>query len=366
MTSGGEICNYGKAICRAFEYLLERYPNVFAIGQGLWAPWYVGNSMEALEKRFGVERVIDSPVSEAACTGAAIGAGLCGYRPIVVHPRVDFMILAVDQIVSQAAKWSHMFGGQSAPTVTIRGIINRGGEQGAQHSQALHSWFAHIPGLRVVMPATVADARDLLIAAVLSDGPVLYIDDRWLYEQTCELGPAVELDLAKEGPRVLRHGTDVTLAAASYSTKLCLDAAAELAGEGISAEVVDLRVINPFKREALVRSVRKTGRLLAVDGSWSTCGLAAEIVACAAEELAPREWRAQPGRVTLPDAPAPTSRALEEIYYPTAAQVAARARELCAPTLRGAVRIEASKARSSAKTLVRVERKSPVVNRVGS
>ena len=195
--------NYGTAILAAFEYLLSRYPEVFVIGQGLWSPWYVGNSMTDLDKRFGVHRVIDTPVSESACTGAAVGASLAGMMPIIVHPRIDFMLYGLDAIVNQAAKWSHMTGGQSHPAVTIRGIINRGGEQGAQHSQSLHSWFSHIPGLRVVMPSTVSDARDLLVASVLSLDPVVYLDDRWLYEQEEELGPVIELDLTREGPRYL-------------------------------------------------------------------------------------------------------------------------------------------------------------------
>ena len=164
--------NYGTAILSAFEFLLDRYPEVFVIGQGLWSPWYVGNSMTDLDVKFGTSRIIDTPVSESACTGAAVGASLCGMKPIVVHPRIDFMLYAMDSIVNQAAKWSYMFDGQAHPSVTIRGIINRGGEQGAQHSQSLHSWFSHIPGLRVVMPATVSDARDLLIASVLSPDPV--------------------------------------------------------------------------------------------------------------------------------------------------------------------------------------------------
>lgn len=142
--------NYGTAILAGFEYLLENYPEVFVIGQGLWSPWYVGNSMTDLDKKFGVDRIIDTPVSESACTGAAVGASLAGMRPIVVHPRMDFMLYAMDAVVNQAAKWSHMLGGQAHPAVTIRSIINRGGEQGAQHSQALHAWFAHVPGLRVV------------------------------------------------------------------------------------------------------------------------------------------------------------------------------------------------------------------------
>ena len=189
---GGQVVGYGEAIRAGFVYLLEKYPEVFAIGQGLWSPWYVGNSMTDLDKIFGRNRIIDSPVSESACTGVAVGASLFGYRPIIVHPRMDFMLLAVDQIVNQAAKWSNMLGGQSSPAVTIRAIINRGGEQGAQHSQSLHAWFAHVPGLRVVMPASVQDARDLLIASVLSDDPVMFIDDRWLYDREASLPPIVE------------------------------------------------------------------------------------------------------------------------------------------------------------------------------
>ena len=228
MSNSTQHYNYGTAILAAFEYLLETYPEVFVIGQGLWSPWYVGNSMTDLDKKFGKARVIDTPVSELACTGAAVGASLAGMKPIVVHPRIDFMLYAMDAVVNQAAKWSHMFGGQAHPGLTVRAIINRGGEQGAQHSQALQSWFAHIPGLRVVMPATVADARDLLIASVLSPDPVVFIDDRWLYDLTDELPPVQEIDLAGVRPRVLAEGRDITIVAASYSTRLALQAREQL------------------------------------------------------------------------------------------------------------------------------------------
>lgn len=307
--------NYGEAIRHGFEYLLSNYSNVFTIGQGLWSPWYVGNSMTDLDKKFGRDRVIDTPVSELACTGAAIGASLCGYRAIAVHPRMDFMILAADQIVNQAAKWSHMMGGQASCAVTVRAIINRGGEQGAQHSQALHSWFAHIPGLRVVMPATVRDARDLLISAVLSDDPVLYVDDRWLYEQVDTLPPVVEMRLQDIAPAVLRPGRDVTLVGSGHATLLCQRAAEDLASSGIDAEVIDLRVLNPLNVEPVINSVRKTGRLCAVDGGWRTAGIAGEVIARVCESVS--GLKTCPVRVTLPDAPAPTSRPLEAIYYPT-------------------------------------------------
>lgn len=307
--------NYGTAILSAFEYLLENYPEVFVIGQGLWSPWYVGNTMTDLDKKFGKERVIDTPVSELACTGAAVGASLAGMKPIVVHPRIDFMLYAMDAVVNQAAKWSHMTGGQGHPGLTVRAIINRGGEQGAQHSQALHAWFAHIPGLRVVMPATVADARDLLIASVLCKDPVMYIDDRWLYDQVDTLPPVRELDLTAIEPQCLADGSDLTIVASGYSTRLAMEARA-LASMGISVEVIDLRILNPLRADVIVKSVTKTGRLLVLDGGWRTCGMAGEVIAAAVEALPPNVWKKSPARITLPDAPAPTSRVLEKAYYP--------------------------------------------------
>lgn len=317
--------NYGESIRAGFEYLLETYPEVFCIGQGLWSPWYVGNSMTDLEKKFGKKRVIDSPVSELACTGAAVGASICGQRPIVIHPRVDFFLLGVDQLVNQAAKWRHMFGEESSAPVTVRAVVNRGGEQGAQHSQSLYSWFAHIPGLRVVLPATPADARDLLIASVLSDDPVLYIDDRWLYELEDDLPPAKDVNLNDIQPVVRREGTDLTIVASSFSSLLALQTADALAEKGVAAEVIDLRVVNPLKMDVAIASARKTGRLLAIDGDWTNCGLAGEILASVTEALEPSAWKATPRRLTLPDAPAPTSGALEKIYYPTVDQAVALA-----------------------------------------
>jgi len=310
------MTNYGHAIREGFAYLLKNHPETFTIGQGLWSPWYVGDSMADLDKEFGRARVIDTPVSELATTGAAVGAAISGKRPIVIHPRVDFFLLAVDQLVNQAAKWRHMFGGQVDVPLVVRAIINRGGEQGAQHSQALHSWFAHIPGLRVVMPAAPADARDLLIASALGRDPVLYIDDRWLYEQQAELPPInPALRLTEVKPRITDSGTDITMVGCSYSVHLCRGAAERLKHEGISAEVIDLRVINPLDSSCVADSVRKTGRLLAVDGDWSTCGLAGEIIASVCERIPLDSLKASPRRLTLPDAPAPTSKPLEKAYY---------------------------------------------------
>lgn len=322
--------DYGSAICSGFSYLMRNHPEVFTIGQGLWSPWYVGNTMLKLEEEFGRERVIDTPVSENACTGIAIGASLCGYRPIVIHPRMDFMILATDQIVNQAAKWHHMLGGQATPAVTVRGIINRGGEQGAQHSQALHSWYAHIPGLRVVMPATVKDARDLLVSSVLCDSPVVYIDDRWLYHREADLGPVQVRPLEDEGPKLLREGSDITLVGASYSTYLCEQAAEVLANEGISVEVVDLRIVNPFDPKTVIESVNKTGRLCVVDGGWKTAGFAGEVIASVSESVDPSAYKQKPERVCLTDSPAPSSKPLEESYYTNVDDVVQKVRTMIA------------------------------------
>lgn len=307
--------NYGTALLSGFEYLLENYPEVFVIGQGLWSPWYVGNSMTDLDKKFGIERIIDTPVSESASTGAAVGASLAGMKPIVVHPRMDFMIYAMDAVVNQAAKWSHMLGGQAHPGVTIRSIINRGGEQGAQHSQALHSWFAHVPGLRVVMPSTVSDARDLLIASVLCPDPVMFIDDRWLYNQEDKLSPVVELNLIDQKPEVSISGTDITIVSSGHTSLLSRQAAEKLKKNNISAEVIDVRILNPFYAEEIISSVEKTRNLLVVDSGTLTAGFSAEIIAKVVENIPNDCLLNKPKRLALPDAPAPTSRVLEKDYY---------------------------------------------------
>ncbi len=315
---GKELTSYGEAIRQGFQYILSKNEKSFVIGQGLWSPWYVGNSMQDLDIEFGKKRIIDTPVSELATTGAAIGAGLNGYSAIVVHPRMDFMLLAADQIVNQAAKWRHMLGGKTSPNVTFRAIINRGGEQGAQHSQALHSWYSHIPGLRVVMPAFASDARDMLIAATQSPDPVMYIDDRWCYEYQQELNKAKDVEIKKIGPKIVRSGKDLTIAACGYSVQLAIEAADLLSGEkGLNCEVIDIRQLNPLDSTQIINSTRKTGRFLALDGGWSNSGFAAELIAQVAEKLSPNYFKVSPKRITLPEAPAPTSSRLEDIYYLT-------------------------------------------------
>ena len=313
-----KLTSYGEAIREGFQYVLSKNEKSFVIGQGLWSPWYVGNSMRDLDKEFGKKRIIDTPVSELATTGAAIGAGLNGYSVVVVHPRMDFMLLAADQIVNQAAKWRHMLGGQISPNVTFRAIINRGGEQGAQHSQALHSWYSHIPGLRVVMPAFASDARDMLIAATQSPDPVMYIDDRWCYEYKQEITPPADVDIKSIKPKIVRSGGDITIAACGYSVQLAVETADLLKSEvGFDCEVVDIRQLNPLLPNQIISSTKKTGRFLALDGGWSNSGFAAELIAQVSENLSPSYLKVSPKRITLVEAPAPTSSKLEDTYYLT-------------------------------------------------
>lgn len=305
---------YAQAIREAHAQLLRNDPRVFLIGQGVWSPWYAGSSLLDIDREFGKDRVLDSPVSENATTGLAVGAAIAGMRPIVFHPRMDFMLLAVDPIVNQAANWSYMFAGRSRVPVVIRSVINRGGEQGAQHSQALHALFAHIPGLKVVMPSTAYDAKGLLIAAVHDGNPVLYIDDRWLYGEMGDV-PEGMYEVALGSAVVRREGSDVTIVGISSLALLAVRAAEELARRDIDAEIIDLRSIKPWDVDAVCASVRKTGRLLVADPGWSAGGISAEIAARVGEAVF-GELRAPIQRFALPDAPAPASASLEKAYYP--------------------------------------------------
>ncbi len=324
--SSPRVMTYSLAINEALHQAMEADPTVFLIGQGVKSPWYVGNTAQGLLDRFGPARVIDTPVSENAVTGAAVGAAVAGMRPIVVHPRMDFMFYAFDPIVNEAANWHYMSGGCSSVPVVFWGIINRGGEQAAQHSQALHGMFAHVPGLKVVMPATPYDAKGLMLAAIRDPNPVVFVDDRWLYGQE---GPVPEEPYEVEigRGRLVRGGKDVTLVASSRMVHEAERAALLLEGEGIGAEVIDLRTIKPLDIDLILSSLDKTGRLVVVDGGWRTCGLAAEVAALAAERGF-GSLKAPVVRVTLPDCPAPASAALEKVYYRTAADICRAARKL--------------------------------------
>lgn len=308
------ILSYADAINETLHQLLADDERVYLIGQGVKSPWYVGSTCNGLLDRFGDKRIIDTPVSECGITGAAIGSALAGRRPVVVHPRLDFMYYAMDPLVNHAANWHYMFGGEMSVPVTIWGIINRGGEQGAQHSQAVHAMYAHIPGLKVVMPSTPYDVKGLLAASVRDDNPVIFIDDRWLYQVQGDVPESLyTVDIGKG--KIRREGDDVTIVALSYMVHEALEAAEILENDGISVEVVDPLTIKPLDRDIILRSVEKTGRLLIVDGGWKSFGASAEIAAIIAETGLVNKLRAPISRMALPDVPAPASKALEQNYY---------------------------------------------------
>lgn len=319
MSSNDRTLTFSLAINEALHQMMAVDADVFLIGQGVKSPWYVGNTARGLLERFGTERVIDTPVSENGITGTAVGAAIVGMRPVVVHPRMDFMLYAFDPIFNEAANWFYMNGGQNSVPIVIWGIINRGGEQAAQHSQALHAMFAHVPGLKVVMPSTPHDAKGLMIAAIRDDNPVVFIDDRWLYSEETEVPEDIyAVPIGKAVRR--REGRDVSIVAISFMAVQALKAAEELAQKGIDAEIIDLRSLKPLDEEAILTSVRKTGRLVVADGGWLSYGAAAEIVARVAEK-AFASLRSPIRRVALPDVPAPMSAALEKAYYPMAPEI---------------------------------------------
>jgi len=288
-----------------------RYGGCFAVSQGL------------LEE-FGEERVRDTPLSESAFVGAGIGAALGGTRPIVEIMTVNFALLALDQIVNNAATLRHMSGGQFSVPLVLRIPTGPGRQLGAQHSHTLEGWFAHVPGLRVVAPATHADARGMLAAALVDPDPVLIFEQIGLYgvrgELSVDAGP-VDLD----GAAVRQRGTDVSVVAYGGTLAPALDAAAELAAEGVSAEVVDLRALRPLDSSTVLESVSRTHRLVVVDNAWRSGGPGAEVVARVAE-LALDQLDAPVERVGAVEVPVPYPRHLEEAALPSASQVAAAAR----------------------------------------
>lgn len=326
MSSQTRILSYSLAINEAFHQTMALDDSVMLIGQGVKSPWYVGNTAQGLISRFGEARVLDTPISENAMTGAAVGAALAGMRPVVMHPRMDFMLYAIDPIINQAANWYYMNGGSLPVPVVIWGVINRGGEQGAQHSQALHAMFAHVPGLKVVMPSTPHDAKGLMVAAIQDNNPVMFIDDRWLYNTQGDVPE--ELYSVPIGKGIVRRkGNDLTIVAISYLVQETLDAAAILAQEGIDVEVIDPRTIKPLDTDLILASVKKTGRVVIADVGWKSFGAAAEISAVIAENCVSR-LKSNIVRVSLPDIPAPASRTLEQAYYPRTAEIVMAVKKL--------------------------------------
>lgn len=307
------VITYAEAIREAQDICLADDDAVWLMGLGVPDPKGIFGTTVGLQERHP-GRVFDMPLSENAMTGVAIGSALMGMRPILTHQRVDFAILSMEQLVNQAAKWHFMFGGRQSVPVVVRMVVGRGWGQGPQHSQSLQAWFAHVPGLRVLMPTTAYDVKGLLIAAVEDNNPVVILEHRWLYGMTGEV-PEGRYSVPMGSARVMRSGADVTVVGVSYMALEALRAADLLRAEGIDIEVIDLRSVRPVDWETIMRSVEKTGRLVVADTASQSFGVAGEIVARVVEERM-HVLKAAPRRVALPDVPTPSSPALSDHYYP--------------------------------------------------
>jgi len=318
---------YSEALNEAVDICLARDPKVYLLGLGVPDPIGVFGTTAGLREKHGANRVFDMPIAENGMTGVALGSALVGMRPVMTHMRLEFAMTAMDQICNQAAKWHYMFGGQSAVPLTMRMIIGRGWGQGPQHSQSLHAWFAHVPGLKVVMPTTPHDAKGMLIAAIEDNNPVVFIEHRWLYNIHGPVPEGYYTVPLSDGPRRMREGKDVTIVSSSYATLDALKAANQLAEAGIEAEVIDLRVIAPLNDTMILESVTRTGRLIVADQGAQTAGFSAEIIARVTEKAFDK-LKAAPARVALPDGPTPTTRALSNFYYPTPGHITATARKM--------------------------------------
>lgn len=323
-TQDARQLRYFEAVREGIDVSMERDSRVYLMGLGVPDPIGVFGTTLNLHEKYGDNRVYDMPIAENAMTGVALGSCLVGLRPVMTHMRLEFAMPAMDQICNQAAKWHYMFGGRSKVPMTIRMIIGRGWGQGPQHSQSLHAWFSHVPGLKVVAPSTPYDAKGLLIASIEDDNPVIFIEHRWLY-QTHGPVPEGHYTVPLGEARRVRPGKDVTIVGLSYATIDAIKAAALLAEDGIDAEIIDLRTLSPRDDATVLDSVRRTGRLIVVDQGSLTCGYAGDVVATVVEE-AFDALKAAPIRVSLPDVPTPTTRALSNYYYPQPRHIVAAAR----------------------------------------
>jgi pyruvate/2-oxoglutarate/acetoin dehydrogenase E1 component len=311
---------YSQALGEGIAQAMQKDPNIFMTGIAVdYASGIFGSTVEPM-KRFP-DRVFDSPAMENALTGIAIGAAAMGKRPILVHPRNDFMFLSFDMLINLAAKWKYMYGGNAGSVpIVVRAVIGKGWGQGASHSQSLQSVLAHFPGLNVVMPTFPQDAKGLMLSALQHDSPVIVLEHRTLYDTVGEVSEEpIATPIGKAA--VVREGTDITIVATSFMTYEAVHAAQELQKERVSAEVIDLRSIRPLDEETILASVKKTGRLIVADTSWELCGVVSEVAALVAEKGF-SSLRAPVRRIALANCPSPVSQPLEAAFYPTATTIA--------------------------------------------
>jgi len=318
---------YSQAIHEAMHQEMTRDPSVFVMGMGVDDPTLLYGTSKGLIDEFGPDRVVDTPVAEDAMTGMAIGAALGGMRPIHVHIRMDFILLAMNQLINMAAKMKYMYGGSVSVPMVVRGIIGRSWGQGPQHSQGLHSLFMHIPGLKIVAPVTPYDAKGCLIESIRDNNPVIFIEHRMLHGLESHV-PEEPYTVPFGSARVLEEGSDITIVGISHAVVECLRARRYLKEVGISAEVIDPVSLSPLDIDTIVTSVRKTGRLLVVDNAWTNCGASAEIVTQVIEQLQ-GEMKVQVGRMGYEPVTCPTTRELEDLFYPNGRTIASSAHSMC-------------------------------------
>jgi pyruvate dehydrogenase E1 component beta subunit len=324
-----------KAISEAIAQEIERDERVFVMGEDIGVYGGIFGATEGLLAKYGPERIMDTPISETGFIGAAVGAAVSGMRPIAELMFVDFFGVCMDQIYNHMAKIHYESGGNLSVPMVVTTAIGGGYSDGAQHSQTLYGMFAHLPGMKIVIPSTPYDAKGLMTAAIRDDNPVLYFFHKgvmglgWMTPNPRANGPVPEepytVPIGKAD--VKREGADVTIVTVSLMVHRALDAAEALAGEGIEAEVLDLRSLVPLDREAIGESVRKTRRLLVVDEDYKSFGMSGEVITTAIEE-AFDYLDAPPARLAYPDVPIPYSRPLEQFCLPNADTIAAAARSL--------------------------------------
>ena len=298
--------NFTSQIFECLEENLQRDPKFMVMGLGVNDPKGVFGTTTNLSKKFGNNRVIETPTSENAMTGIGVGLAISGFKPLMVHQRLDFFLLAMDQLVNSAAKWHYMFGGQQSVPLTIRLIIGRGWGQGPTHSQNLHAWFTHIPGLKVVMPAFAGDVKQLLQSSIDDPNPVLFIEDRWCHVQEVERSEISNKKLPLGKAEVVKEGKDITIVSAGFSTIQCLSAISALEANGIYAELIDLKTLKPLDKDAIRKSILKTGRLLVVDSGSPISSFASEVISLISRESF-SSLKQAPQMITAPDVPEPTS-----------------------------------------------------------
>ncbi len=327
-TAAARELTFGKAINEALAEELRRDQRVFVIGEDVAEAGTPFKVLSGLVDEFGTDRVIDSPISEAGITGLCVGAAMTGMRPVVDIMFGDFLTLVMDQLVNQAAKAHYMSGGSLTVPLVLRTTLGATRRSAAQHSQSLQAWVSHIPGLKVAIPSTPADAKGLLKTAIRDDNPVVFIEDKLHYPL---VGEVPEGDhTVPFGVASIKHtGDDVTIVATSSMVQASLAAAELLAVEGISAEVIDPRTTSPLDHETIIRSVEKTGRSVVVDEGHRSYGVTAELAAMIAEE-AFYHLDAPVRRLGARDVPVPFSPPLEDVTVPTPETIAATVRELVA------------------------------------